>query len=559
MAHIIDRLEASGPKRILALDGGGIRGALCIGILEKIEAQLKERYKETHPEFVLADYYDMIGGTSTGAIIATCLAKGMSVAEVKDLYLNMGKTIFSSWKKKLPKWLSFVKSIAEIIEILCSSAHFSVKNLEKALAQHFPTETFGSDTFKTGLCIVTKRADTLSPWVMHNHPKGKYYPMNKGILIKDLLRATSAAPSYFKPKVLTVANNEMGVFIDGGVSSYNNPALILFYICTIGSLHYKWSTGKDNLMITSVGTGISRSQRKADKLANRRIFKWAGDIPDFFMSDATALNQLVLQTMSYTETPQYINSEFNDLKNVTIVKEPMFTYQRYNVSLDKNNLQSKMGKSYDQKEILHLAEMSNGENADILYKIGAAFAADIVKPGHFSSSFDVLYGHIKTSLLDQAQASFITSWLKEKGHLYEKYRTVLARVAASEENIISVISSGRETSNTAHSGEYIVQNQTAAREEYVVKKEKFNNRYEFLRTVDHIWSEYIPKGQVYALQLQGEIIVEKEWPLHFYICASWEELQYCTIGDYLVCPPDGSEFYRIGRTEFEETYKKSKV
>ena len=66
---LIDRLTAPGPKRMLALDGGGIRGALTLGFLERMEGILRRRHLK--PDLRLSDYFDLIGGTSTGAIIDT--------------------------------------------------------------------------------------------------------------------------------------------------------------------------------------------------------------------------------------------------------------------------------------------------------------------------------------------------------------------------------------------------------------------------------------------------------------------------------------------------------
>src|ERR1700749_1361288 len=65
----------TGPKHILALDGGGIRGVLTLEYLEVIEALLRQRRKD--PNLLLSDYFDLIGGTSTGSIIAAGLACGM--------------------------------------------------------------------------------------------------------------------------------------------------------------------------------------------------------------------------------------------------------------------------------------------------------------------------------------------------------------------------------------------------------------------------------------------------------------------------------------------------
>src|SRR5580658_1692916 len=64
-------LFSPGPKRILALDGGGVRGIISLAYLERLETILRDRFG---PDTVLADYFDLIGGASTGAIIATGLA-----------------------------------------------------------------------------------------------------------------------------------------------------------------------------------------------------------------------------------------------------------------------------------------------------------------------------------------------------------------------------------------------------------------------------------------------------------------------------------------------------
>ncbi len=71
------------PKRILSLDGGGIRGVLTLEYLEVIEETLKKRY--ANENLLLCDYFDLIGGTSTGSIIAAGLACGMPVARLKQI------------------------------------------------------------------------------------------------------------------------------------------------------------------------------------------------------------------------------------------------------------------------------------------------------------------------------------------------------------------------------------------------------------------------------------------------------------------------------------------
>src|SRR5476651_229194 len=84
-------LFGAGPKRILSLDGGGVRGALSIAFLERLEKLVEEI--EGKPT-LLGDWFDLIGGTSTGAIIACALALGYTAAEIHELYKTLGPAVF---------------------------------------------------------------------------------------------------------------------------------------------------------------------------------------------------------------------------------------------------------------------------------------------------------------------------------------------------------------------------------------------------------------------------------------------------------------------------------
>ncbi|MGB5024061.1 MAG: patatin-like phospholipase family protein, partial [Saprospiraceae bacterium] len=159
MAHSFKSLEqkldaSSGSKRILALDGGGVRGILTLGFLEKIESMLRKRYAK--PDLVLSDYYDMMGGTSTGAIMATGLALGMEVKQIIQLYLDLGEVIFGKRSYSLiPRdWTGFRAIFKE---------NYNSENLEKQLQSTFGEIVFGdTQAIKCGLAINTKRADTYS-------------------------------------------------------------------------------------------------------------------------------------------------------------------------------------------------------------------------------------------------------------------------------------------------------------------------------------------------------------------------------------------------------------
>src|SRR5690606_13726871 len=143
----------SSPKRILALDGGGIRGALSLGYLQRIEDILRKQHGNDK-NFRLCDYFDLIGGTSTGSIIASCLAIGMKVQDIKNMYMELGDKIFG----KRNKWWK----IFEIDDLL--KATYKAKPLEDELQKLFGDIKLESDKIKTGLCIIAKRADTNSVW-----------------------------------------------------------------------------------------------------------------------------------------------------------------------------------------------------------------------------------------------------------------------------------------------------------------------------------------------------------------------------------------------------------
>jgi patatin-like phospholipase/acyl hydrolase len=87
------RLTDAGPKRILALDGGGVRGIVSIAFLERIERLLAEATGRG-ADFRLSDYFDLIGGTSVGSMLATMLAMGDSVAEVRERFERWAPEIF---------------------------------------------------------------------------------------------------------------------------------------------------------------------------------------------------------------------------------------------------------------------------------------------------------------------------------------------------------------------------------------------------------------------------------------------------------------------------------
>lgn len=206
---------------------------------------------------------------------------------------------------------------------------------------------------------------------------------NKGILLHKLVRASSAAPTYFLPQKINVGGGEIGTFIDGGVSLANNPSLQLFLMATLKGFPFHWETGADKLALYSIGTGTATKKYDFEKMAKKGKLGWAKMMPELFMEDADYLNQTMLQYMSQPpSTAKVIDREIGDLKEDNLTPNPLLHYIRYNVKLDENELNS-LGFVLSKKQIDSLREMSESKNKELLYEIGNKAAMIDVKNEHF--------------------------------------------------------------------------------------------------------------------------------------------------------------------------------
>src|SRR5690349_5601232 len=270
---LASRYRTSGPRRILALDGGGIRGVITLGVLAALERRLRERRGD--PDYRLCQFFDLIGGTSTGAIIATALARGMAVAEIADFYEQFGSTAF----RRMPVWERW-------------HALYGDGGLVTLLKR-----TFGADTdlhpenLRCLLTVVTRNATTDSAWPISSNPAAVYNDRtrpdcNLRIPLWQLVRASTAAPVYFPPEILQWDPRDPSktfVFADGGVTPYNNPSFVLYRMATEPAYRLNWKTGEKNLLLISVGTGAAESQGATAAAPNKNILSTVAGMPGELM------------------------------------------------------------------------------------------------------------------------------------------------------------------------------------------------------------------------------------------------------------------------------------
>ena len=368
-------------KRILALDGGGLRGILTAGILQKIEDVLKARHggKES---FRLCHYFDLIAGTSTGSIIAAALALGWSVEEIREKYMSLGSAVFQ--KSLLRKGLVRAK--------------YNEKKLNEELKEVYGENTkLSSDQLQTGLLIVTKRLDTASPWPISNNPQGKFYKSLPGGTIGNgdyplwqVVRASTAAPSFFDPESITIAEQDnqeptVGNFIDGGASPFNNPALQALMYTTLKGYRIEWPTGADKLQIVSIGTGKADPEVKKKNLAASHAITSLLSL----MDDSAMLQETILQWLSSSSTARQIDREIGDLEHDHAAGSPLLSYLRYDVDLSKDAVKALDPTLTDIQVIENLTAMDAPENMETLHRLGVLAAERDVLSNHFEMHFNL--------------------------------------------------------------------------------------------------------------------------------------------------------------------------
>jgi hypothetical protein len=148
--------------------------------------------------------------------------------------------------------------------------------------------------------------------------------------------------------------------------------------------------------------------------------------------------------------------------------------------------------------------------------------------------------------------------LKEEGQRYTKKSLIRAKKAIPGMLVITRTSDGQAVENTAVEGDWLIENQTAVAEHYLVKEAIFSKKYTLHQALGEGWGAYSAKGWVYAKQVTINEIhaVARSHTLDFE--GPRNKTVSLHLGDYLVISPDQSEVYRITAKEFEQTYAQVK-
>ena len=363
-------------KRLLSIDGGGLCGLIPAEALILIEKQLDEI---TGSHLPLCDRFDLIGGTSTGAILAAGLSLGLKAEQLRDFYLNFGKGIFSKVFFPIRFWHSYPSEPLD-------------GHLKEVFGEN---TTLGSSKLRTQILIVSKNATLGTTWFFTNNRQGKYFNTNAAIPLWQIVRASSAAPTFFPPQKIKVPDDLGQVhnyeFLDGGVSSYNNPSLQLFLEATDPQYNLGWPTGTDKIVLLSLGTGFNSITIEEGKASGFNLLDWARYSVKGLLGDANLQQNVLMhligehpagpvvesaaerEALRATGAPGEAALAFMD---TGLGARKLLTYQRITVSLTRARLDALGLKDIDP---VKAGELDAADQIGNLQRIGAAVAKEQVK------------------------------------------------------------------------------------------------------------------------------------------------------------------------------------
>jgi uncharacterized protein len=310
--------------RILSIDGGGIRGIIPGQILVKLEEKLKKATSNENAR--IADHFDLVAGTSTGGIL-TCaylcpdlkgetntLRPKYTAEQVVGLYLERGDEIFN---------IPFKHRIRTSGGLL--DEKYPADELEEALNDYFGD---------------TKLSQLLRPCLITSYDikrrQGHFFTQhdarkNEGwdYFVKDVARATSAAPTYFECSKVKSFTNINYPLIDGGVF-VNNPAL-----CAYAEVHNEFEVTAKDMAILSIGTGYEKQSYNYNQAKDWGMLGWIKPLISIMMSGVSevvdyqlrqiysAVNAPKQYLRINTEFPINVNSDMDDASqaNLNALKE----------------------------------------------------------------------------------------------------------------------------------------------------------------------------------------------------------------------------------------------
>lgn len=307
------------PVRILSLDGGGAKGFYTLGVLREVEAMLGRP---------LCERFDLIFGTSTGAIIAALLALGNRVERIQALYEQHVPAVMAAW---------------------------GGRGKSRALAR-LTTEVFGNASFtdvKTKVGIVATQWMFERPMIFKGdvaqaHGLKSTFVPGFGVNVGEAVQASCSAYPFFARKTVRAEPGDLIELFDGGYCA-NNPTLY-----AIADATRALGASRERLRVLSVGVGVYPQP----KTWGRRIFGW---LPSVRLLQKT----LEVNTQSMDQLRSILFSDIQTVRISDTFDQPELATDFREHDLKKLNLLRQRGRaSFAAQEAAVRALFDGGEGAD---------------------------------------------------------------------------------------------------------------------------------------------------------------------------------------------------
>jgi hypothetical protein len=250
--------------------------------------------------------------------------------------------------------------------------------------------TLGSPRLRTGLMLVLRNATTDSPWPLSNLPGAMYNDpagdgCNLDLPLWQLVRGSTAAPTYYDPEEINIGPKRF-VFVDGGVTVYNNPSFQLFAMATVDSYGMMWPADEDRLLLVSIGTGVCPDANENLRPGNLNLRYNATRIPSALIAAASAQQDFLCRMYGRCAHGAPIDGEIGQMLHpggrgpLGPGAKKQFRYARYNIDLTQTGLAS-LGLGEIRSE--DVIKIDSVEHTRDLVRIGKTAARRDVDISHF--------------------------------------------------------------------------------------------------------------------------------------------------------------------------------
>lgn len=263
--------------RLLAIDGDDTRIYRSLRVLRRLEAELRTRERDA--SLTLGQWFDYVGGTNSGGVVAALIALGLPVAEIERRFKASADVVFR--QRNRLAWILANGPLA-LLRGRAPGRSRRRDDLEQLLRQWFAgddgplTMRHVHDHVGCHLLLSVYNLTTDSPWWLNTNPDAQFNRADVGSNLDfemwALARATLARPRDFSPvRIPVVARDPTAFdFADGASAGRSNLSLQLVMMATLAGYEMGWATGPDDLLLVSVGSGVAEHLPELSTRSRRR-------------------------------------------------------------------------------------------------------------------------------------------------------------------------------------------------------------------------------------------------------------------------------------------------